>query len=76
MHKSLVRQIDLLEDTGIAFHTLWKGSGEEIHHDLLFVYYSREELTRLIPEEFKVLQMSHYEEDEKDDSILLILQKE
>ena len=75
MQKSLVRQLDLLEDNGIALHTFWEGEGEEIHHGLLFVYYSLEEIKKMIPDGYKELQLGLYKEDENDDSILLIIQK-
>lgn len=75
MHKSLLRQLDLLENNGIAFHTLWAGTGEDNHHGLLFVYYSPEELNKMIPDKYQVLLIELYKEDERDDSILLVIQK-
>ena len=75
MCKSLIRQLDLLEDKGIAVHTLWKGTGEELHHDLLFVYYTPKEISKMIPDGYKVLEISLYKEEEKDDSIFLVIQK-
>lgn len=36
MYKSLVRQLDLLEDCGISFHTLWEGHGEKMKRTIQF----------------------------------------
>jgi hypothetical protein len=65
----------LLNPDGIAFHTFWRGSGEETHHDLLFVYYTQDDLTSILPDGYKIRQNVLYKEDKKDDSILLIIQK-
>jgi trans-aconitate methyltransferase len=73
--KAFERQLDLLVEKGIACHTFWKGSAEEIHHDLLFVYYSQEELASIVPDAYTILKNTLYKEDKNDDSILLILQK-
>jgi cyclopropane fatty-acyl-phospholipid synthase-like methyltransferase len=73
--RSLERQRELLNPDGIAFHTFWRGSGEETHHDLLFVYYTQDDLTSILPDGYKIRQNVLYKEDKKDDSILLIIQK-
>jgi len=73
---SLKKQQELLNPDGILFHTFWKGEGEETHHDLLFVYYTQDDLASIIPDGYKILKNVLYQEDKKDDSILLILQKQ
>jgi trans-aconitate methyltransferase len=73
---SLEKQHELLNPDGILFHTFWKGKGEEIHHDLLFVYYTQDDLISIVPDRYKILKNVLYKEDEKDDSIILILQKQ
>ena len=73
--RSLERQCELLNPDGIAFHTFWQGTGEETHHDLLFVYYTQDDLTSIVPDGYNILRNVLYKEDKKDDSIILILQK-
>jgi hypothetical protein len=52
-----------------------KFNHEEIHHDLLFVYYTPEEIGKMISDGYNVLEISLYKEDEKDNSIFLVIQK-
>jgi len=75
MQSSLFRQLKLLQDNGIALHSLWAGEGEETHHGLLFTYFTLQNIPDILPEQFRILEMSLYEEMEKNDSIVLILQK-
>jgi cyclopropane fatty-acyl-phospholipid synthase-like methyltransferase len=75
LHQSFLRQIEILNSDGIAFHTFWSGDKEEEMHGLRFVYYSIEELCKMIPNKFKVLESSLYKEMEKDDSICIVINK-
>jgi len=73
--KSLMRQLDVLEEKGLAVHTLWRGEGEDQHHGLLFTYYKIDNLRKIIPPAFEILEMELYQEMEPEDSILLILKR-
>lgn len=75
MRASLRRQAVLLEENGIALHTLWRGNGEEEMHGLRFVYYSVAEARAAVPDGLEVVEAEIYTEMEKDDSICLVLRK-
>ena len=75
MQASLRRQLDLLEDGGIALHTLWHGDGEEEMHGLRFTYYSVQAAKDAVPEGFVAIETSVYREMKEDDSICLVLRK-
>jgi len=72
---SLENQIKLLNGGGLAIHSFWSGSKVEDHHGLKWVYYTEESLSRLIPDEFEVLELSTYKEKIDHDSICLLLKK-
>jgi len=74
--KSLQRQLEVLENNGLAVHTLWRGTGKDEHHDLLFTYYEIDELRKIIPPQYEILEMELYKEMESEDSIFLILKKQ
>lgn len=75
LHKSLLRQLKVLNKNGIAFHSFWKGDKEEEMHGLRFVYYSGENLIKLVPQNFEILESGSYKDMEKDDSIYLALKR-
>jgi cyclopropane fatty-acyl-phospholipid synthase-like methyltransferase len=72
---SFVQHTSILSDQGIALHTFWFGEGEEEHHGLRFVYYSEDDIKKLIPPSFKILELSRYTELDPEDSIILLMQK-
>jgi len=75
LKQSFIRQLQIMNNNAIAFHTFWFGDKEENMHGLRFVYYSIEELLKLIPHNFVILESSLYKEMENDDSICLVLKK-
>ena len=75
LRQSFIRQLQIMNKDAIAFHTFWFGDKEENMQGLRFVYYSIEELLKLIPENFEILDSSQYKEMEENDSICLVLKK-
>ncbi len=69
---SLQRQKQLLNKGGILLHSFWYGDGEERHHNLLFTYYTKSNLTELVKDHLKVLEIEKYKEMENDDSLYLL----
>ncbi len=72
---SLRRQADLLVPGGLALHGLWAGEGEENHAGLLFVHYTRETFTPLIPDTLTLVDGVSYEEMEPEDSLMVVLKR-
>lgn len=75
LKKSLLRQLELLNPDGIAMHSFWHGDKREMHHGLLFVYYTAQQIQNILPGDFVILEQQVYSELEKDDSIYFILQR-
>jgi len=73
--KSFNQQLNILNNSGIAFHSFWYGDKEENHHGLRFIYYTENILEQLIPAEFEIIESKKYTEMSDDDSIYLILRK-
>ena len=71
--KSFLRQKQILNPNGIAFHSFWKGNKTESIEGLLFTYYEKEDLKKIIESDFEILVLATYMEMEKDDSIYAIL---
>ena len=72
---SLHRQVQVLNDNGILFHSFWFGETDEEMHGLLFTYYTEETLRQSIGDEYRILEMKQYTEMEDADSLYLVLQK-
>lgn len=54
--------------------TLWYGSHrEKFYEGLRFVYYTEQEIRKLIPDGLKIEAIERYTEIEQDDSLLVIL---
>ena len=75
LKRSLARQNEVLNQEGIAFHTFWKGKITEKKRGLLFVYYQKEQLKKILKQHFDVLELETFSGDEKDDSIYVVLKK-
>ena len=73
--QSLKKQKELLNPNGILFHSLWEGDKEETHGNLLSVYYTKEILTKIIRNDFEIIEMNSYAEMEEEDSLFIILKK-
>ena len=72
LHRSLERQRAVLNDQGIILHTFWRGTGTERQDDLLFVYYTEDDIRKMAEDKYEILVLETYSEMERDDSILLI----
>jgi len=75
LYASLERQRIVLNDRGIILHTFWRGSGQDRHGDLLAVYYTEDEIRRIIGTMYETLLLERYTEMEEDDSLLLIARR-
>lgn len=76
LKKSIKRQREILNPGGIAFHSFWKGNKTEHKRGLRFVYYQKNQLKKIIGNNFEILEIKIFTEMEKNDSIYLILKKE
>ncbi len=75
LKQSVIRQKEVLNDEGLLFHTFWRGSSEEIYEGLRFVYYEKEELINIFEDNFEIVEINYYTEEDKNDSIYIVLQK-
>ena len=72
--KSLQLQVRHLKNGGIIIMTLWYGTHrEKFYEGLRFVYYTEQEIRKLIPDGLKIEAIERYTEIEQDDSLLVIL---
>jgi cyclopropane fatty-acyl-phospholipid synthase-like methyltransferase len=76
LQASFLRQHAVLLPDGIALHSFWLGDGEEFIDGLRFRCYSEDYLHALVEPNFTILESTHYEEFEADDSVYLILKKD
>ncbi|MFC2026314.1 hypothetical protein ACFLUC_03875, partial [Chloroflexota bacterium] len=72
---SLKRQSQLLNPSGILFHSFWYGDSEEFMHGLRFRYYTQEILLQMVKPYFDVLEADRYTEIDPQDSLYLVLKK-
>ncbi len=75
LEQSIKRQKEVLNDTGLLFHTFWRGDAEEVYDGLRFVYYEKEDLINFFQKSFQVIDINYYTEESDRDSIYIILQK-
>ncbi|MBI9103049.1 MAG: class I SAM-dependent methyltransferase [Spirochaetales bacterium] len=73
LEDSFLNQMKILEPGGLVLHSFWYGEGSEKIEDLLFTYYKPDDILRLIPDDFELLEMERYTEFEKEDSFYIIL---
>jgi len=73
--QSLKKQKELLNPNGLLFHSLWQGDKEETYGNLLSVFYTKEILTRIVRNDYKIIEINYYLEMEEDDSLYMILKK-
>lgn len=73
--QSVQNQNKCLAKNGLICHSFWKGEGNEVFKGLFVNYHNQNDLP-LIFKGYKILVMQEYAEFEKNDSILLIAQKE
>lgn len=73
MLESLARQGEVVAKDGLLFHTLWTGTGEEVHHGVNFTYYDRAAIEAVLPATLRLAEYEVYEEMKPDDSCLVVL---
>lgn len=76
--KSLSKQAALLNEEGIIFMTLWYGEyrEEQIPEEgLIFSYYTKTDIKKIIPESLEIKEMERYTEDAAADSLVIVLKK-
>ncbi len=72
---SFEKQLDLLNDNGILFHTFWRGDEENEFEDLKFIKYHLIELENLTKPFYDLVASGTYAEMNQNDSIYLVLRK-
>lgn len=72
MMQSFQRQKQVLNEGGILFHSFWYGSKEEENFGMLFCYYTESELSKMIGDDFEIVEMKKYKEMEEGDSFYVI----
>jgi cyclopropane fatty-acyl-phospholipid synthase-like methyltransferase len=73
--KSIQRQYEILQPSGIICHSFWKGEGDEIFKGLFVNYHIQSEIRELFAAHFEILILKEYAEFEENDSILIIARK-
>ncbi len=72
---SFEKQLNLLNDNGILFHTFWIGDDENEFEDLKFIKYQLFELENLTKPFYDLIESGTYAEMNQNDSIYLVLRK-
>jgi len=75
LRQSLAAQAGVLWQRGIALHSFWYGSGEEIHHGLRFTFHTESSMREAVGEEFTIVEMEKYAEVKEDDSLSVVLRR-
>ncbi len=73
--KSFERQLALLNEDGILFHSFWLGDEEEEFQGLRFVKYQIDQLVEITKPNYDLIESGLYAEMNKDDSFYLILKR-
>lgn len=69
---SLKRQQTVIKENGLFVHTFWIGDKEFTMEGMLFVFYNRDRLIKLISKYFSIIETYDYKEFEDGDSILIV----
>lgn len=72
---SLEKQRGRLAESGLLFHSFWKGDETEEHEGMLFTYYREAQLKVLFEKWYKIIEIKSYSEMDDDDSIYVIAGK-
>jgi len=76
LERSLRKQVGVLNDGGILFHTFWHGDRQEVFSGLRFVYYTQASFSRIVGREYKIVEWKRYTEVEEDDSFYVVLARD
>ena len=70
--KSIEKQKDLLNKSGLIFHSFWRGNEDEEFQGLRFVKYESEALIAILNPHFEIIKTGLYAEMNLNDSIYLL----
>ena len=76
--ESLKNQLKNLNNQGIIFMTLWKGTHREeieFNGEIRFTYYLEEDIREIVSEDYEIIELQSYAEETSDDSLLVVLEK-
>ncbi len=76
--KSLKNQIKNLNNNGIVFMTLWKGTHREeieFNGEIRFTYYLEEDIREIVKDDYEIVKLESYTEEANEDSLLAVLRK-
>lgn len=76
--RSLANQKKHLNEGGILFMTLWKGTYKEelmFEGELRFTYYLEKDIKEIVEKNYNILALETYTESDEGDSLLVVLQK-
>lgn len=72
LEKSLRRQKEIINESGLFAHTFWIGDKEFEMEGLLFLFHNKQKLIHLISKYFNVIEAYEYKELEEGDSLFVI----
>lgn len=72
LKESLKQQVKILSPDGLVAHSFWLGEENQVMNGMLFTYYKKENLLRILSEYFEILSTLNYEEFEENDSVFVI----
>lgn len=72
LKESLEKQVKILSPKGLVAHSFWLGEENQEMNGMLFTYYKKENLLRIISEYFEILSTLNYEEFEDNDSLFVV----
>ena len=72
--KSLVEQIKSLSEGGVIAHSFWIGEESMEMNGMLFTYYRKDHLLKIISKHFTIVSTMSYQEFEEGDSLFVIAQ--
>ena len=75
MSRSLARQHEVLNDSGLLLHSFWHGSKEEDYEGLRIVFHTERDLTALFEPTFEILDIGRHAKMTKDDSVYVLARK-
>lgn len=73
--KSIIAQLNILNQNGVICFSFWKGEGTEMFNRMFVNYHTATELRKLFELHFDILILGEYKEFEEGDSLLLIGRK-
>jgi trans-aconitate methyltransferase len=72
LSRSFARQLEVLNERGIACHSFWRGNGEEHYEGMRFMSWPEDGLRAMVEPPWEIIHLGVYTEMDDNDSILLI----